>query len=399
MNRKAAVVLGLFETGLGVARALGRQGIDVIGVDYKKDVGWYSRYVSPMRCPHPIKEENSFLEWLTVNFKEKDLLPIFLTADDFLFAISKNREYLSDLFLFNLPSAEQLNAISDKYTQYLMAKKAGVKAPTTWAVDTVAKMEAHESEFVHWPLFVKGRDVNAWRAFFGGTVKGFLARSPEELRRHIIPALEQKIPVVIQEVILGPDTNHFKYSAYVSKDGAFLAEFCLRKIRQQPVRFGIGSVVESLHYPELVAEGRKLFKGIGYRGVGSAEFKLDQRDGQLKLIELNPRYWQQNILTEACGINFALLNYRDLVEASTPEPVWEYQSGIKWVNIYMDFASFLQYRKEGLIDLKEWGRSLRGKKVFSDFAGDDWLPGLREIRFGWKLFKLPVYLWKKSRAR
>jgi predicted ATP-grasp superfamily ATP-dependent carboligase len=47
--------------------------------------------------------------------------------------------------------------------------------------------------------------------------------------------------------------------------------------------------VQSVEYPELLALGKAFFKKIGYRGVGSAEFKLDDRDGTLKLIELNPR--------------------------------------------------------------------------------------------------------------
>lgn len=394
-EQKKAVVFGLFETGLGVARALGRRGIDVIGIDHIRDIGCFSRYVKPMRCPHPVNENALFLEWVDTTFKGQPAFPAFLTSDIFLFTFSKNRGYLSKYFLFNLPTENQLEAIADKYSQYLLAIDTGVKVPKTWMASTPQDLEKLKPEFINWPLFIKGRDVNAWRAHFGGTVKGFSVGSYEELLHQLLPALEQKIPVILQEVILGPDTNHFKYCAYISKEGITLAEFCLRKIRQNPIRFGIGAVVESIDYPDLVTEGRKLLKGINYHGVGSAEFKLDQRDGQLKLIELNPRYWQQNILTEACGINFALLNFEDLTNEHAPAPLSEYKVGIKWVNIYMDFDSFLKYWKAGEITFREWIGSLRGPKVFSDFASDDVLPAFWEIRFGWKFFRLPIFLWKR----
>ncbi len=61
-----------------------------------------------------------------------------------------------------------------------------------------------------------------------------------------------------------------------------------------------------------------LFTKIGYRGVGSAEFKLDPADGRLKFIELNPRYWMQNELAAFCGAIMALAQYLDLSGREVP---------------------------------------------------------------------------------
>jgi hypothetical protein len=51
----------LFETALGVIRSLGQKGIPVIGIDFKKDIGWYSRYAKPIKCPHPLQQEKEFI--------------------------------------------------------------------------------------------------------------------------------------------------------------------------------------------------------------------------------------------------------------------------------------------------------------------------------------------------
>lgn len=206
--------------------------------------------------------------------------------------------------------------------------------------------------------------------------------------------MAKNVPVILQEVIEGPDTNHFKYCSYTTSSGEILAEFTLQKIRQNPIHFGVGAVVESIHKPELIGTGRKLFSNIGYTGIGSAEFKLDNRDGKLKLIEVNPRYWQQNYLATVCGMNFPYLNYLDLLQES-PKAIRDFISGIKWVNRYMDFDSFIKYKKEGILTFSEWRKTLKGKKIYPDFAWDDPLPLFYEIGFGKKIYKIPYFIWKK----
>ena len=66
----SAVVLGMFETGLGIGRSLGRNGIKVWGLDHKKDIGFYSKYIRALSCPHPFKDEIKFIKFLT-NFSKK----------------------------------------------------------------------------------------------------------------------------------------------------------------------------------------------------------------------------------------------------------------------------------------------------------------------------------------
>jgi predicted ATP-grasp superfamily ATP-dependent carboligase len=134
----------------------------------------------------------------------------------------------------------------------------------------------------------------------------------------------------------------------------------------------------SIEYPDLVRAGMTFFKGISYRGTGSAEFKLDERDGLLKLIELNPRYWQQNSLAEICGMNFPFVDYLEAT-GQTPHRKEHFRSGKKWLNIYMDFKSFLGYWGIGQLKFASWVRSLEGTRVLSDYANDDIVPAFYSI--------------------
>jgi len=389
-----AVVLGLFETGLGVVRSLGRQGIRVRGFDHKKDIGFYSKYVEAGVCPHPTRDEPEFVNFL-VRFSdsEKHKPVLFVTSDEFLSTVSRHRDRLQKYFLFNLSAPQLLEAITDKYRQVQLAEKVGCAVPKTYFPENVS--DAFEiADELRYPVFIKAREVNAWRHTVSGTIKGFAAHSLQEMMSTLRWLFSCGAKVVIQEMVLGPDSNHYKVCCYRSAKGEPLLGFVLRKLRQNPIRFGVGSLVESIQQPELLRIGTDLFKAIGYRGVGSVEFKKDERDGQFKLIEINPRYWQQNALAERCGMNFPLMDYLS-VTGQNPTAIREYVAGVKWANIYMELDSFLSYRSENALTLRQWLASLRGKKVFSDAASDDWLPGFYEIGFGKKLVEIFPYLYGK----
>lgn len=397
-NKSHALILGMFETGLGVARSLGQSGISVFGFDYKKDIAFYSKYIKAKICPHPLLQEAEFISFMISFGRKSKLKPvIFITSDSFLTAVSRNRGQLMPFFLFNLPTESLINKISNKYYQYKLAEQTGTPLPKTYVPETLDQVEELK-HLLPYPVLIKALDVNEWRAKVNGSVKGFVANNAESFCKQITPLLKNNIKLVIQEIIEGPDTNHFKYCAYYSKDGKSLCEFTLQKIRQNPIHFGVGSVVKSIRYEDLIAAGRKLFQSIGYVGIGSAEFKLDKKDGLLKLIEINPRYWQQNYLSTACGMNFPFIDYQVMTSINLA-PLTSFKTGIKWINFYMDFDSFLRYRKEKTITYREWRKSLKGEKVYSDFCWDDMIPGGYELRFGLKILKLPGYLFKRLWSR
>ena len=373
-----AVVLGMFETGLAVGRSLGRAGVRVLGLDTLPKVGFRSRYIRASICPHPIEQEQAFIEGLLRLAADQPAPPaLMITSDEFLLPVSRNRDALGEAFRMNLPSPEIVESIADKYLQHQLAERAGIPTPRTWVARDRDQLLAI-SEGIPFPAFIKGVQVTEWRRAMGDATKGITVTTSAELEAAFEIVFSRGISGLIQEVIPGPDTNHFKASCYVSASGETLLAFGLQKIRQQPAGFGFGCLVRSVDYADMLALGKQFFSRIGYRGVGSVEFKLDPRDGQLKLIELNPRFWQQNALADRCGMNFALVNYLDLVGAN-PEPVLHYRPGVKWVNLVQDLDSFREYHSRGELSFRQWLGSLRGEIVYSDLSWDDPLPGLHEM--------------------
>jgi predicted ATP-grasp superfamily ATP-dependent carboligase len=368
----------MFETGLAVGRSLGRNGIKVLGFDSVRKIGFYSKYIEAKICPNPSQNEEEFIAFLLrVAEKEKFQPVLFITSDEFLLPISRNRDLMQRHYLMNLPSPQIIECISDKYKQYLLALEAGIPVPRTFVAKNMDELHEIMDE-IPFPAFIKGAEVTLWRSKMGVVSKGFVVSNREELMNIFKVIFDKGANGLIQEIIPGPDTNHYKSSCYLSRNGEILLAFGLQKIRQQPVGFGFGCMVQSIKYPEMLDLGKDFFTGIGYRGVGATEFKLDLRDNKLKLIELNPRYWQQNALAEKCGMNFPLMDYMELTDCK-PKAILDYRPGTKWVNIYSDIESFREYRKQGQISWRQWLASFRGEIMLSDLEWDDLLPGLREM--------------------
>lgn len=281
-----------------------------------------------------------------------------------------------------------IDSLQNKYFQYSVCLEHDINAPITYLVNN--ELNTARLSF---PAFIKGLDVNLWRAHFGGTFKGFVVNNIQEFQSVVASYSTTNVPTIIQELIVGPDENNYKYCAYRNKQGDILAEFMLQKLIQFPKGYGIGAAVKSIYDEDLLEQGRRLFHGINYFGVGSAEFKRDEKDGKFKLIELNPRYWQQNFLATQCGVNFPIIQLTNN-EAKLGAQPKDYYLGYVWLNRLLVARALMAYLKEGFQSFKNRLLMLKGKKVYSHQFKGDQKPFLVELEWGLVLFKIPFILLK-----
>jgi predicted ATP-grasp superfamily ATP-dependent carboligase len=390
-RERTVFVLSLFDTGLAAVRALGRVGIPVIGLESDARMpGFKSRYCMAKKGPDPIREPDALLAFLLREAKKISRPGILFPASDaYVLFVSRHRERLGEFFDFVLPPAEVVETILNKRAQYEFAARAGLNIPQTFFPETRADLECIKNE-LSYPAFIKPYYGHLWREKFGGTSKGVRVESADELIENFENVWAQKLQALVQTVIAGPPTNNFEISFYINLRGAVAQYFTVRKRRQYPPEFGVGTMVETLHCPELLTLTRQLLKGLDYRGFGNLEFKLDARDGALKLIELNARLWQQTDQAEACGLNFPLLQYLDVTGQPLP-PQRDFADSVKWVDPLEDFQSFWHYYRRGELSPRVWLQSWRGAKAFAVFARDDLRPGLAALEYGKKIVRMPLY--------
>jgi D-aspartate ligase len=384
------MVLNMDSNGLGVARSLGREGIQVTGVDFKHDApGLKSRYCRCLVTPHPHEQPERLLEILMGEgrkLRQKGIL--YPTSDAYVLFVSRFRKELSQSFLFAIPPEDVLEGIINKRRQYELAERIGIQYPRTFYPESLGDVEAIK-QTIKYPAFIKPYYSHVWQATFKN--KGFQVASPEQLVERYMEVFGRKLQAMAQEIIKGPNTNHVKVCAYLSENHEPFAMFVTKKIRQYPTDFGVGTCMESLHNQPLADMALRFFRGTSYRGTGSIEFKKDECDGEFKMIELNARLWQQNIQATYAGVNFPLIQYLDLT-GQLDHPVLDYRDGVRWFDAIQDFQAFWTYRKQGALSLRQWTRSWWGSDCYAYFAWDDPKPAWKNSAYGTKYLKLPLYL-------
>jgi len=369
-----AVVLGLSPTGLAAVRGLGRRGIPVTAFTSEpQQHGRVSRYCKAVFCPEPVLEMPAFADFLIHRAKQwGECRPVLIpTQDKFVSAISDLREELRPHYRFNLPPAPVVARILDKFAQYRSAVDLGIPVPATFCPRSADEIPTIESR-LRYPAILKPRYTHRWGRCFPG--KGFKVSNPDELRLRCEEILAASVEAVVQQVVPGPADRLRSACLYAAcEDGEILAEFAMRKLRQSPAEFGVGTLVESIVDPELIALAVRFCRGIGYTGVAEIEFKRDEQDGALKLIEINPRLWEQTSLASACGLDFPYLLYRDLM-GDRPARQTSYRAGVRWHDLFND--SHLCFGEAGNPGLLRWLKSWLPARAFSTLAADDPRPFL-----------------------
>jgi predicted ATP-grasp superfamily ATP-dependent carboligase len=386
-------VLSLFDTGVGVIRSLGRAGVSVIGLDANPVMpGFASRYCEAKLSPDPVHAPEALFEFLMKEAEHLDEPGILMpAADAYVLFIARYREELHQRFLFTLPPDSVLEAMVNKRRQYELAEQIGMPLAKTYYPESMSEVAQIKNE-LEYPVFIKPYFGHLWREVYGSAHKGFKVGSPQELVTRYEEIFRNNLQALVQSIIIGPDSNLYEVSFYIGKMGNQQAVFTHRKIHQYPPEFGVCTCAESIYYPELVDLGAKLMRGFGYRGISSTEFKRDDRDGQLKLIELNPRFCQQNILAADCGVNFPLIEYLDLTDEYR-EAVDQFKIGVKWLDPVIDFPSFWQYYRRHETTPWQWLKTWGGVRSFPVFAPDDLGPYFKKYEYGKKFMALPFFIF------
>ncbi len=142
-------------------------------------------------------------------------------------------------------------------------------------------------------------------------------------REQLLTAYERLAAIdrslIVQEVVPGADDQIDVAACYLDADSQPRATFVGRKLRQDPPGFGSACLAESLWDPEVAELSVRFLQAVKFTGLCGTEFKRDQRDGRLKMMEVNPRATLWMGLTRATGVDVPYIVYRDLVRA-TPSP-------------------------------------------------------------------------------
>ena len=369
-----AIVLGGSANLISVVRSLARAGVEVYSLNHPEETVRFSRYCKNLECPPP----GGPMEWLECLLgPQTDHLrgAVLLTcSDEAIELLVDHSEALAERYILEEESRELRRNLLQKLTTYDLAKKHGIPVPGYWHVRSPEELTERMDEFV-FPLILKPLLSHHFHAAYGK--KYLLATNQGELEEHYADVHRLGIDVVLMEFIPGPDTRLCSYYTYLDADGEPLFHFTKRIIRRFPTNMGGASYHITDWIEEVKDLGLAFFQGVGLRGLGNVEFKLDERDGTLKLIECNARFTAANCLLDASGLDVALLVYNHLTGHPLPS-VDNYTSGLRLWNPVSDLFAFRELYRRGEITAVQWLRSIFYPQTFAVFHFADPAPALVE---------------------
>jgi D-aspartate ligase len=309
-------------------------------------------------------------EWLEANPSNSVLMPC---SDDALELIARNRPRLVELG-FRPVEADDAVALTmlDKARTYSLARRIGVPTPRTFS-GSLENLEA-EGRDIPYPCAVKPLHSHVFQRL-ETYQKVMLAHDVGELREILAHTAELGLETMVTEIVPGGDDQLFGFLSYLDLDGEPVFEMTVRKLRQQPIHFGIGCYRANDWDSDVAELGRRFLSGAGVRGLAQVEFKRDARDGTLKLIECNHRLTAATELVRSSGAETPLLVYHRALGRKGP-PMRPRQGGVRLWDPLPDVRSLGSYRRSGELTTRAWVGSLLHRQRFPVFTWSDPLASL-----------------------
>lgn len=376
-NPVGAILLGGAHGALGIARALGRNGIHVVFITDDHPLPKLSRYVR-RRFDWAGPGAPNALNWL-IELAETERLQGWLLipcADGDVQFIAEHRAQLSQTFRVASCAWDVLKTLCDKQLLPQSAAQAGIDCPKFY---TIHSEDDARSADILFPVVLKPATretsnaftlAKAWKA---GTREDLIAKYREGAR--LVGARN----VVVQELVPGGGEAQFSYAGMWSR-GAPVADLVARRTRQYPVEFSYTSTfVEIVDRPDIREAAHRLLRAAQFEGLVEVEFKYDAREGRAKVLDVNPRAWSWLALAEGAGINLPLILFQ-IATGAEAQIQSQPPRAAAWIHVMRDGVAALQLMWRGELSISDYWRSLwRQKLTFASFAIDDPLPGLCEI--------------------
>lgn len=298
MNGEWAVVVGDGLNALGVVRSLARGKVRV----------------ALLHRAHDAESAQTRLARVVERYGEQSELPgallrlqtrlggrpvLFLTEEEAVRVVSSARGHLQEPYRFRMAEHETMLALTHKEGVQQAAEQHGLPIPR--AVRLQSERDLPRLAELRYPCVLKpGLKHDGYGNRFK---KAYTVASADEalvLFREISPVLPD---LIVQEWIVGGDDSIYFCLQYVLGQGQVAASFCGRKLRAWPPQVGgtASCMPADDASDELTALTSAFFGAVGFRGMGSMEYKRDTRDGRFYVVE--PTVGRTDFQEEVATVN------------------------------------------------------------------------------------------------
>ena len=243
--------------------------------------------------------------------KEIDVvLPVNLNGFEF---VSQNRTSISEFAAVPFLSEPELIAIThDKWSFYCLATKQKLPVPKSLFIGKLGEHIPNSLyiDSLEYPVLLKPTSL----AGGFGIVK---IENPSDLndvwkdkriRKDCQYILQSFIPGIVYCL------------AIYCRDGQIINYTLSKTLTTSSKRpYYSARILEYVHDDSVLDVGRQLASSIGWNGIANIDFIIDSRDGSVKILDFNPRFWQSLLGSLVAGVNFPLLVCLDAIGAKYPD--------------------------------------------------------------------------------
>src|SRR5438132_11357020 len=258
---------------------------------------------------------------------------------------------LAGAFLFPAQPRGLARSLASKEEMHQLCLIHAVPTPAAAFPQSEADVLRHAQAAV-FPLVAKRVDASLPAA--GRAPAVLIAQSQGELldayRRMRSP---ENSNVMLQEYIPGTAESIWMLNGYFDAHSDCLLAFTGQKIRQSPPHTGATTLGVCRANPAVAESTTRFMKALGYRGILDIGYRWDARDGQYKLLDVNPRIGATfRLFVGIAGMDVLRALYLDLTGQAVPPD--EPQEGRRWLVEPLDARSALTYLRRGDLTVRGW---------------------------------------------
>jgi D-aspartate ligase len=363
-DRPPILVLGDGITVLGVVRVLARGGLRPLATQAG------DRVVSRSRWFEPVPGGFGQLHAVGLSQGLRDLplerAVLMPCSDAFARAVAEIDSDLTARFPASVSAPDTLARFIDKGRFAETLVEHSIAHPWSEVVENAADLSrAPDRIFDH--AILKPRDSQSFFRRYG--VKAVHVSSRTDATEQLEAMSAEGFSFILQEYIPGGAQQHYFVDGFIDRGGSVRGLFARQRLRMYPLDFGNSTYMVSVPVEAAAPAAEaitSLLQRVGYRGVFSAEFKLDPRDRVFRLLEVNARAWWYVDFAARCGVDVCRMAYDDALGRPVTT-VERYAVGRGLVFPYMDYNACRESLRRGQLSVWEWGRSWLGamQPVFS----------------------------------
>lgn len=320
-----------------------------------------SRYVDVKIETKEKSDTKEYLDALVNTIRQYHIDAVIPMGDIPAKFLSNNKERLQKITHYVMPDVEVFEKGYDKNSLMTLCAEKGYPHPQT--INDVKDVEQLDKDSLQFPLLIKPNHTCGGRGMT-------LVRNDDDLRKKFEIIQKNYGPCHLQKYIRQGGAQ-VEVQIYINEQQELVASSVIYKYRWYPENGGSSCCATSVKNDEVVDMCYRLLKDIGW--VGFADFDLieDPEDGNLKVMELNPRVPACVKAAIASGTDWPNIILNAYMHQPIPQP--SFKQGVILKHLGMEALWF--FYSKNRFKSKPSILNLIGKNIYyQDFDISDPLP-------------------------